>query len=281
MNAQNIKVIVFDLDGTLYSETSHFAYYAERLKERLPRVVQDDFMRDYRAAEKKKHVIKVGRVYDVLHDLILVHCDRIVTEAYEWNGYKIPEERVKWLYPEPLVIDNERQISIGDFWWVPVPIAYHYGLDFDACHEAFLETRHYMMSPDFTMKKIPGLKETLEKLRTTNKLVLLTNSPEPDSRAILRKLDLDALFDQMIFNGKKPAQTLKHFEAIKEAFAVEYGEILSVGDNWVNEIYPVQKLGVKTLFINTHELSPEHQADVVVTHPEAIVAVLRRMAVET
>lgn len=281
MNAQNIKVIVFDLDGTLYSETSHFAYYAERLKERLPRDVQDDFMRDYRAAEKKKHVIKVGRVYDTLHDLTLVHRDRVVTEAYEWNGYKIPEERVKWLYPEPLTIDNKRMLSIGDFWWVPVPIAYHYGLGFDACHEAFLETRRYMMSPAFIMKKIPGLKETLEKLHATKKLVLLTNSPEPDSRAILQKLGLENLFDLLIFDGMKPVQTSKHFEAIKQAFAVEYGEILSVGDNWVNEIHPVQKLGVKTLFINAHELPSEYKADFVVGNPDAMVSVLKKLAVET
>jgi len=276
LNKHN-KVIVFDLDGTLYSDTHHFDYYAERLMKKLPLDVRDSFLRDYQAARQGKHVIKIGRVYDLQHDLVLTHKDRVVTEAYEWNGYGITEERVKWLYPEAITIDNERMLSIGDLWWVPVPIARHYGLDEKTCHQAFLETRQYMTGPEFKMKETPGLKETLKDLYENKKLVLLTNSPEPDSRAILEKLGLSGLFHKYIFSGKKPTQTVHHFKSIKEQFGVEYREILSVGDNWVNEIHPVQGLGVKTLFINEYQLDASYHADFVVSKLEEAIAILKRI----
>ncbi|MGV3487158.1 MAG: HAD family hydrolase [Tuberibacillus sp.] len=273
----NIKVMVFDLDGTLYSDTQHFDYYAERLKEKLPRDFRDSFMNDYRMAREGKHVIKIGRVYDVLQDLVLIHKDRVVIEALEWNGYKITEERMKYLYPEPIKIDNKRMLSIGDLWWVPVPIARHYGLDAESGHQAFIETREYMMGPDFTMKKTPGLVETFKELHKDKKLVLLTNSPEPDSRAIIEKLGLNGLFHKYIFSGKKPTHTVERFETIRRDFGVSFNEMLSIGDNWVNEIHPVQQLGVKTLFINQYDLAGDFQADYVVTHIEEALGILKKI----
>ncbi len=33
MKPKKIKVIIFDLDGTLYEDTHHFDYYAKRIEE--------------------------------------------------------------------------------------------------------------------------------------------------------------------------------------------------------------------------------------------------------
>jgi FMN phosphatase YigB (HAD superfamily) len=270
-----IKVIVFDLDGTLYADTQHFDYYAQRLMEKLPLEDQVPFIEEYKKAREGKHPIKIGRVYDVKEDLVLVQNNQTVTEAFEWNGYRLTEERVKSMYPKPIVIDNRRMLSVGDLWWVPIPIARHYGLSSEQCHQAFLETREYMMSPEFKMSRVPGLKETLEELHSRKKLVLLTNSPEPDSRALLDKLGIENVFHKMIFSGKKPTHTIERFNLIKETFDVNFDEILSVGDNWVNEINPPQTFGVHTLFINQYQLGPEFKADFIVEKVEDIVPILR------
>ncbi|MDF0727383.1 hypothetical protein PY093_11865 [Cytobacillus sp. S13-E01] len=41
------RVIVFDLDGTLYEDTHHFDYYALRLQEMLPEENRVLFWNDY------------------------------------------------------------------------------------------------------------------------------------------------------------------------------------------------------------------------------------------
>ncbi|GGE29704.1 hypothetical protein GCM10011391_05300 [Pullulanibacillus camelliae] len=261
----NTSVVVFDLDGTLYADTHHFDYYAERLKEKLPEEKQSSFQTDYKLARDNKHTLKVGCVYDESYDLILWQLDNTVKEAYEWNGTKLSEERLKSLYSHPITIDQVRFFNIGDLWWVPRAIAIHYGLTHPEAHQAFLETRKYMMGPAFRMQRIPGLKELLEEIQYKKKLVLLTNSPEPDSEAILEKLGLKDVFAKKIFSGKKPVQTPAHFEALKRAYGVDYQQILSVGDNWINEIRPARLLGCKTVFIDNYGLGDATSADCVVS----------------
>lgn len=275
MSIGKIKVIVFDLDGTLYEDTNHFDYYAQRLMEKLPLEDQGSYIEEYQKARRGRHPIKIGRVFDVKEDLILVQKNQKVIEAFEWNGYRLTEERVKSMYPGSITIDNKQMLSIGDLWWIPVPIARHYGLSSKMCHQAFLETREYMMGPEFKMSRVPGLKDTLEELHSRKKLLLLTNSPEPDSRALLEKLGLNHVFHKMIFSGKKPTHTIARFDAIQREFNVNYNEILSVGDNWVNEINPPQTLGVHTLFINQYQLGPEYEADFVVKKIKEAIPILR------
>lgn len=275
MNFSEIKVLVFDLDGTLYEDTHHFDYQAERLKGKLPVDKQQLFETDYAATKLGDHPLKMGRIFDVVKDLILVQLDNHVQEAYDWQGNPISADRVRELYPEPIEINFDTMLSVGDPWWISISIAAHYGLDSKSCYDAFLETRDYMMTPEFKMEPIQGFKEALEEIHNRVRLVLLTNSPEPDSEAILTKLGLDSVFDLKIFNGQKPKRTLERFEFVRNHFAVEYDEIASIGDNWINEIRPVKPLGCKTVFIDPHGLGDETYADLVVKKMGEVIPFLR------
>lgn len=276
MDFSKVKVIVFDLDGTLYEDTHHFDYQATRLKEKLPIDKHQLFEQDYSATKLDNHPLRMGRIFDVLKDLILVQLDNQVQEAYDWEGNEIPTERVRELYPEPIEINFDTMLSVGDPWWISISIAAHYGLDSKSCYDAFLETREYMMSPEFVMEPIPGFKEALEAIHTDIRLVLLTNSPEPDSEAILTKLGLDTLFALKIFNGQKPKRTLERFEFVRDHFGVYHDEIVSIGDNWINEIRPVRPLGCQTVFIDPHGLGDENSADLVVKRMGEIIPLLVR-----
>lgn len=269
--------MVFDLDGTVYEDTHHFDYQAARLKEKLPADKQPLFAKDYASMKQGDHPIRVGRIFDVLKDLILVQLDNRVQEAYDWEGNPLPDEKIHELYPEPIEINFDTMLSMGDHWWTSISIAAHYGLSGKKCQEAFLETREYMMGPEFEMNPIQGFKAALEEIHNRMKLVLLTNSPEPDSEAILRKIGLDQVFDLKIFNGEKPTRTLERFEFIKNQFDVSYEEIVSVGDNWINEIRPVQPLGCATVFIDPHGLGDETSADLVVENMGGAIPVLKEM----
>lgn len=275
MDFSKIKVIVFDLDGTLYEDTHHFDFQAQRLKERLPIDKYPLFEQDYLATKHENHPLRIGRIFDVLKDLILVQLDNQVQEAYDWNGNRLSDEKVRELYPDPIEINFETMLSIGDPWWTSISIAAHYGLDSKSCYDAFLETREYMMGPDFSMNPIEGFKEALESIHKDVKLVLLTNSPEPDSEAILTKLGLDTLFDLKIFNGNKPISTLERFEFVKNHFGVRYDEIASIGDNWINEIRPVRPLGCRTVFINPFRLGDSTDADLIVKRMGEVIPLLK------
>ncbi|WP_236567174.1 HAD family hydrolase [Geobacillus sp. TFV-3] len=64
MHGADIKVIVFDLDGTLYEETSHFDYYAEQVAKRLCETDRPRFWNDYRAVLAGRHPLRIGVMYD-------------------------------------------------------------------------------------------------------------------------------------------------------------------------------------------------------------------------
>ena len=272
MQLGKLTTIIFDLDGTLYEDQHHFAYYARQLSQMLPSASRDAFIRDYRAASQGRHPVQIGRVYDTGKDLVLVQIDNNLQEVYAWNGQTLPVDEH---YSGPVAIDQARYISIGDPWWIPQSIARHYGLSPVDCTRAFLQTREYMISPAFEMNPVPGFRETLLELKTNLNLVLLTNSPQADSAIILQKLGLDDVFDHMIFDGKKPRHTRRHFEEIRATFDTEIVNMLSVGDNYVNEIIPAWELGMPALFIDCHHTGHSRSADMVVGSIAELIPVFR------
>ncbi|KZE93085.1 Phosphoglycolate phosphatase [Geobacillus stearothermophilus] len=277
MNGADIKAIVFDLDGTLYEETEHFDYYAEQVAKRLKTADRPRFWDDYRAVLAGRHPLRIGSVYDTKEDLILQLEKGAVREARRWSGEQLEARAAEALYPGAVTIDLDRFFSIGDLWWVPSSIGRHYGLTNEDTYAAFLETREWMMGPEFTMKGAPGFAETLAELREKTALVLMTNSPEPDSEAILRKLGLADVFHYKIFQAAKPVKTVAHLEAIRARFGVEYKQMLCVGDNIGNDIAPARRLGCRTMLIDAYGLAKPGDADVIVASTSACVPVLRRL----
>jgi FMN phosphatase YigB (HAD superfamily) len=273
----DIKVIVFDLDGTLYEDTHHFDYYAKKVEEKLSADKREVFRSDYKAALSGQHPLKIGRVYDAKTDLILTIEDGYVRKAWRWDGAILINDEVQTLYPTKIEVNLDDMLSIGDLWWVPVSIGRHYGLSNKETYEAFLETRDYMMSPHFKMKPIHGLAETLADIRRHITLVVMTNSPEPDSEAILNKLGLAALFHKKIFLAGKPTKSKARFTEIRENYRVHFKEILSVGDNLVNDILPARELGCKTMFIDPHNIGDRHSADVVIKKLSDGIPILRSL----
>lgn len=274
MNLAEVKAIVFDLDGTVYEDTHHFKYYAERIMNRLPKEINDTFMSQYENAVKGNHTLRVGRIYDVEKDFILVHDIGTIKEIYTWDGNSVDNGQINDLYPSAVEIDMFRFISIGDLWWIPGCIGIHYGLNKPIIHSCFLETREYMMGPDFVMSPVKGFMELLQSLNPKLKLVLLTNSPQPDSDTILQKLGIRDLFHKKIFSAKKPSMSTERFKEISTELNIPLNQILSVGDNLINDILPARKLGCKTIYIDTHNIGRKEDADEVVRSIPGVVEIL-------
>ena len=264
----NVKVVVFDLDGTLYRDTKHFDYYANKIKEKLKRDVQTKYLEEYRQAVFGEHVVKIGSIYDSELDLVLYLNDTTVVKAFDWNNNEIGSNYIKEHYSAPITIDMDRFMSVGDLWWVPSSIGKHYGLTGEDTYDAFLRTRDYMMTDGYDIEPIEGLADMVRSIKEKVDIVLMTNSPEPDSMVIIEKLGLAGVFPTRIFNAKKPVKTLERFDSICSQFNVKPTNILSIGDNLLNEITPIRKLGGKTIFIDFHNIANKNSADIVVKNLE-------------
>ncbi|RLQ93683.1 HAD family hydrolase [Falsibacillus albus] len=271
---KDVEVIVFDLDGTLYEDIHHFDHYADLLGEKLDLISRKSFEKDYQSFKEGRLPLKIGTVYDVENDLVLIQKNGHVLEAFEWSGAKVSKEKVSELYPQEIVFDFHSMLNVGDLWWVPVSIARHYGLSSELAHQAFLQTREYMMTPEFQMQEIQGFKEVLQSLSRTKKLVLFTNSPQKDSEVIVTKLGFMDYFDYKIFDGRKPVKTERALRKISEHYDVPFSKILSIGDNAINEIYPARKMGCQTILIDGHEYGDPSQADYVVKNIAGVVELL-------
>lgn len=276
-----IRVIVYDLDGTVYDDTRHFELYAREIQSHLPESVREAFWADYTAAVAGEHpALRIGTFYDVGRDLVLEMKAGRVARALHWDGSEIPPLVRQQLYPGPVEPDHQTLLNVGDLWWVPSAVSFHHGGLPEKHGASFLKIREIMSDPDFAVRPIEGLADRIRSLNGKVIQVLATNSPQPDSEAILRKVGLLGLFDRMYFRCNKPAGLKPIMEEIARDFQVEMHQVLSVGDNMVNEIAPTRAMGCQTVFIDPHATAQPEEADLIVPSMSLLFPELERLAAE-
>lgn len=273
-----VRVILYDLDGTVYDDTRHFELYARELQSHLPAEVRDAFWADYLLAVKGEHpALRIGTYYDVARDLVLQIRGGEAVRALHWDGSEVPPLVVRELYQGPLATDYSTMLNVGDLWWVPAAVSYHHGGVTEKHGEAFLKIREIMSDPGFVVRSIPQLADLIASLRGKVVQVLATNSPQPDSEAILQKVGLLGLFDRMYFRSAKPAGLSRIISEIAADYQVDMKAILSVGDNMVNEIAPARTLGCQTVFIDPHGMAEGSEADLIVPSMSLLMPELQRL----
>ncbi|QSO50422.1 HAD family hydrolase [Alicyclobacillus curvatus] len=258
----NCRVFILDLDGTVYEEINHFEYYGEQLASHLPIEVREQYLRDVADALAGRHTLHYGDAYDVANRAIL----RDET-LLDWEGNPLanpPGERIEF---------------IDDPWNVYGNMAAYYGASSEAIQTAFAATRAYMESADFPMQGMPGLRDSIDRLKSAGvRFALATNSPEPDSRTILGKLGLTGAFELEIFNAKKQVNAPIHFRRFQEAFNVPFEQMVSVGDHFRNEIRPAIELGMKTVCIDRYHQPKRTGVSVIVHRPSELATVFNLVA---
>ncbi|UOE94460.1 HAD family hydrolase [Alkalihalobacillus sp. LMS39] len=256
----NYKVVVFDLDGTLYEGTDHFDYYADMLQQQVPVEHRESFKRDYQQIKEGTHIVSVGKVYDVDRDFVLT-IDPInfnVTQAHTWEGEALSEGKVEKLYHQPLSFNFDKTVAIGDGWWLPFVVAKHYGVA--DCYPSYVATKEYMVSDKFSLTPLSGLAEQLKKLKEQTHIVLMTNSEEEDVQRLLSHLQLEMVFEHVITSAQKPTNAIKHFQDIVDYYNVRTEEVVSVGDNFINEISPALALGIRGIYITNNRTQFSHSS---------------------
>jgi len=254
----NAKVLVFDLDGTLYDGTEHYDYYASQLEKEVDENYRELFRNDYEQMKKNNHILSIGKVYDSNNDYVLTldPLTLTISEVHTWDGKLVDKNQLDDSYMQSFSL-TDPFIPIGDGWWLPLVTSYHYGArDVWYCYD---KTKEFMASDQFQIPQIKGLIEGLHELKSAKKLVLLTNSDRADVTRLLKILKLDNLFHLELTDGNKPLETEKHLKYIMNTYEVKPEEVVSIGDNFINEIAPALKLGMHGVYITNQpskQISP-------------------------
>ncbi|MGI8314456.1 HAD family hydrolase [Halobacillus mangrovi] len=254
------KALIFDLDGTLYEDTDHFTYYAKLLKQKLNKENRSLFERDYDSIRNGEHPLAIGKVYDRTHDAIISvdpftnHAIRVET----WTGEQWSEKKVLKYFPEALTYDFNEKIAIGDGWWLPFSTATHYGVNTEDARECYVATKDYMGSKEFHLTKTKGLKNSLLQWKKTKALILVTNSEGYDVDRILKAIDLEGIFEDVISNAEKPVRTEDIFQEVLHNYRLKPEETISIGDNFMNEIAPALEMGMKGIYIQSNDSPVSH-----------------------
>ncbi|MDG5786818.1 HAD family hydrolase [Evansella sp. AB-P1] len=252
------KLFIFDLDGTLYEGTDHFDYYAKRLMLDVDEKYHEAFWKDYEQMKAGNHPVSVGKAFDTKNDAILTVDPMTLTvvEALDWNGNR--KRDIELLYGEKqLQFDFKNIIAIGDGWWLPFVCAVHYGVK--DCYPRYVETKEFMVTDAFKLEKIKGLQSFLLNLREKATIVLLTNSDKEDVGRLLNELNLTDIFHEVVTSAQKPTKTTMFFEQLIQKYDMNADEVVSIGDNFINEIAPALLLGMKAIYISEHSHQAEHE----------------------
>ncbi|MCP8617904.1 HAD family hydrolase [Salirhabdus salicampi] len=250
-------VIIFDLDGTLYEGEKHFSLLAENLKKRLPEQHRKSFDYIYAEVLAGNHPLSIGKIYDAKEDLIWTwdpFTEKLV-EARNWDNETVEVENV----PNTLGVnefDFERWIPLGDGWWPPHTIARHFGLSSKGTQDAYHETKEQMANLEGFLHPTPGLQEFLASLSTEKDLVLMTNSDAEDVERLLQFLGLHKFFTDIVPSALKPVKTKPYFEEVIKRYDVRPEQVLSIGDNFMNEIAPALQLGMYAAWLTKETQHP-------------------------
>lgn len=265
---RDCDLYIFDLDGTVYEETAHFDVYRDELVKRLAPDKVQDFLADLNLALAGQHPLRLGSSYHLETGLI-----RHEKTVLNWAGKPIMEHG-----------PTSNWIHVEDPWVIYRVIARHYGLAQEQVQAAFVATRTYMQSDNFSMKGLPGLQEAISALKQQGcHFVLMTNSPEPDSRDILNKLGLANAFDKSIFLAHKEVQARQHLTDLEHQFGLSFNQMVSIGDNFRNEILPALEMGMKAVYIDRYHIPGRtleiwQNALVKVPYPRDLAPLLHQIA---
>lgn len=162
------------------------------------------------------------------------------------------------------------------------------GIDWEALEQATLdelERAYAGVAVDILPRLVTGagdvLKEVHEQGLRTGLISNTGRTPGYALREVLKKLDLAPDLDAMVFSDEhgacKPTPSI--FEELRIALAVEYQEMLFIGDNLYVDVLGAKRCGMKTV-----HFVPPLRGDAVAPHvphepvdPDAVIADLREL----
>lgn len=272
-----VSTVLFDLDGTLYEEPAVYDRYAEELGSFLPTGTRGLYLAHWQRAKRGIDVARVGMGYDTDRDCLFRYAGGHIVSRIDWQGVETPVQSTAEEAPErpvgppvevPFFGHNRR--NIGDLWAMADVLAMHYGVPRQNRSEAFMATRAFMATDQFHLHLAPGMEACLSDLVGRGiRLAAMSNSPIDSVHDVFDELGIREYFSMIVGDSGKPVGLTEWLSGVTEARVV-----LSVGDNYVNDIEPALKAGARALYIDRHgtDLGSEYDTCVHVASIDAAIA---------
>lgn len=244
------QTVIFDLDGTLYEEERVYDRYAEELARLIPEARRDGFIHAWSAIKQGEGRHLVGLGYDESRGQLFGHSRGRITHYLTWEGDAVPAQPGR-----PEEVNGQRlrfgsgHINVGDWWGVLAALAARFGLQADMRQAAFLAVRAHMSSDAGRLRPDANLRSTLLGLQSAGlRLIAMSNSPADTVGDTFDQLEIRDCFTTVVADASKPAGLLHFLEKERDSASV-----LSVGDNFVNDIEPALDAGAQALYIDRHD----------------------------
>jgi len=257
-----VDTVIWDLDGTLYEDRRVYDHYASELARFVPADRRPHYRDDWASARDGHGVVRPGLGYDETRDRLFRYAGARIVSSSAWDGRWEQEnagdatrangeagqgDREDRPPIETPMFGPER-FNIGDMWGVPDALAAHYGVGRDERRQAFLATRAYMGTVEGRVPPQPDMHAVLDALRTSGtRLVVMSNSPAETAVQVLDHLGIRHYFASVVPGARKP-DGLRHVLATRR----EGERVLSIGDNFVNDIEPALEAGEYALYIDRY-----------------------------
>jgi FMN phosphatase YigB (HAD superfamily) len=274
-----ISTILFDLDGTLYEDPAVYDRYARELAAFLPSGTARHYLSHWERARTGRDTARVGMGYDAERDCLFRYARGRIVSLVDWEGVETPvtsdtnEDPERPVGPPievPIFGHNRR--NIGDLWAMADVLAMHYGVPRASRSAAFMATRAFMATDAFQLHLPPGMKTCLSSLRSAGlTLVAMSNSPVASVHDVFDELGIRPYFSTIVGDAGKPVGLSTWLSGVADP-----NRLLSVGDNYVNDIEPALAAGAKALYIDRHAtaLGSEYECCAHVPSIEAAIGYL-------
>ena len=247
-NLADVKVVLFDLDGTLHDDPRVTDYYARVLEEEMPdgtgRGLRDevtDVIQGNHLAARPGCFVEpaLGIAIDAPH--------WAAETAVDWMGnpVSLPADTL----PGPIRHDGALRY-LGDHWQIIGALAARRGADARTLREAFVRARRFANDPSTTLIRSEFLDEVLERLSQGRRLLLATNTTEGLARPLVQRLNMHQPFEVIRFDAHKPAGCAELIAHAKEQWNTLPSEVLVIGDNLWNDLLPPAEQGCRTVHID-------------------------------
>ncbi|WP_410513102.1 HAD family hydrolase [Paenibacillus sp. BR2-3] len=244
-----IKVIIFDMDGTLYQEDTFMERYIRYLLQGTEHEGETEAaISAGRAILRGEHPFQFGHFYHTQDNLVLVRQEESFIQGFTWEGSAINERAIAY---GSLSSQAPYLIHIGDPWGIAAIVRHKYKLPEGKQQSAFERVRKEMILAPNHFRLRSDVFQAIEELTAVDKKILMTNTYLESGMEFLHYMNIRHLFEDVFCGAEKPLGLHSYFEILlKQGY--EAHEILSIGDNPWNDLHPVKRMGGRTCFISPY-----------------------------
>lgn len=264
----NIQIIIFDLDGTLYrDEIFYKRFISHILKDSEYKAYEEDIQRKAENILTGKDSFALGHFYDREEDVNgksleeRLNIQSIVNTQEDFEDYL-----------------NRKYMCVQDGWGLVFMLAHRLGLSQAVANAGFAKVREEMLMKEYAIEISDKLIEVLGELsRYTKAMYMLTNTNEPEAVEFTKYIKLEDKFTTIKYGAKKPFGLIELLPKILEEHKVKGSEILAIGDHGYNDLYPVKAIGGKTILTTPYKIDSKVKWTVEVSSLEELTKELEKV----